>query len=355
MGHLDSAWQQSKPGRLRRPGLLLIVVLVLLAHLVVAWLVKGLLANWSFPAPTEQMLFAQLVQPPSPPLPSPAPAVPSVPKASPSLPPVAAPPPPGPTAAVSTELKPQASSPQDPYLGALEKTEALRLSRPADLMPNQGVLPLRAYWGRYDQGGQLLGEGEIVMHYPTPAQYQVALRARALGWLSLLVSGEVGIKSEGILTSAGLSPMHFEQVTPRRGRVESRFDPVARLAVLRPTQDPMPIPVGTQDRLSVVFQLAWLGESQPGGLRPGQRFDLPLATLSEVRMLTFHASDREDLAFPGGMVVPTIKVVSDPFQFRRVGQIQIWLDQADRHMPARILYTEPDGRALDFLAIRAPQ
>ena len=240
-------------------------------------------------------------------------------------------------------------------LGTLDKAEGLRLSRPADLMPSQGAIPLQAYWGRYDQGGQLLGEGEIVMNYPTPAQYQVALTARALGWLSVLVSGPVGIKSEGILTPSGLSPMRFEQVTPRRGRVESRFDPAARSAVLRPNQDPIPTPAGTQDRLSVVFQIAWLGESQPGGLRPGQRFDLPLATLSEVRMLTFHASDREELVFPGGLLLPTIKVVSDPFQFRRVGQIQIWLDQADRHMPARILYTEPDGRALDFLAIRAPQ
>jgi hypothetical protein len=216
-------------------------------------------------------------------------------------------------------------------------------------------MPLLAYWGRYDQGGSLLGRGELSLTYPTPAQYRVQLRAEALGWLALLVRGEVSLVSEGLLSPSGLSPLRFEQVTPRRGRLESRFDPAARQAMLRPNQDPVLMPLGTQDRLSVVFHLAWLGEAQPGGLRPGQRFDVPMATLSEVRTLTFHATDREELAFPGGIVVTALRLVSDPIQFRRLGQIQIWLDQADRHMPARILYTEPDGRALDFLAVRAPQ
>lgn len=355
MGHLDFAWRQSKPHPAGPPGLLLVLGLVLLAHLLLAWLANGLLINWSFQASPEQLVSARLIRPPSaqPTVPKPA-ARPQPPTKRPADV-VTAASPQTPTVQPLAQAPPQPSSIADVDLGSLEKAEGLRLSRPADLMPDQGAIPMQAYLGRYDQGGQLLGQGEIVMSYPTPAQYQVALTARALGWLSLLVSGEVGIKSEGILTPSGLSPMRFEQVTPRRGRVESRFDPAARSAVLRPNQDPIPTPLGTQDRLSVVFQLAWLGESQPGGLRPGQRFDLPLATLSEVRMLTFHASDREELVFPGGLLLPTIKIISDPFQFRRVGQIQIWLDQADRHMPARILYTEPDGRALDFLAIRAPQ
>lgn len=352
MGHLDFAWRQSKPHTASPLGLPLVLLLVLLAHLLVAWLAGGLLSDWSFQSPREQLVSARLIMPaPAPPPPAARPQ----PATKPPADVVAAAPSPTTLSQPSAVLSPPTPSMTGAELGPLEKAEGLRMSRPADLMPSQGAIPLQAYWGRYDQGGQLLGEGDIVMNYPTPAQYQVALTARALGWLSVLVSGPVGIKSEGILTPSGLSPMRFEQLTPRRGRVESRFDPAARSAVLRPNQDPIPIPAGTQDRLSVVFQIAWLGESQPGGLRPGQRFDLPLATLSEVRMLTFHASDREDLVFPGGLLLPTIKVVSDPFQFRRLGQIQIWLDQADRHMPARILYTEPDGRALDFLAIRAPQ
>jgi hypothetical protein len=354
MGHLDFAWRQSKPGQARRPGLGLVILAVLLAHLVATWVAAVLMVGWPTHRAAERVLYAQIVQPTPPAIAQPSKPVrstaqaPAMPAPSPTL-----------QQPAPTELS-QTPSGQlevltDTDLGGLTPAEALRLSRPADLMPSQGAMPMRAYWGRYDEGGQLLGEGEVVMSYPTPAQYQVSLSARALGWLSLLVSGEVSIKSEGILTPSGLSPLRFEQNTPRRGRVESRFDPASRSAVLRPNQSPLPIPLGTQDRLSVVFQIAWLGESQPGGLRPGQRFDLPMATLSEVRNLRFHAGDFEELVFPGGLLLPTIKVVSDPFEFRRVGQIQIWLDQADRHMPARILYTEPDGRALDFLAIRAPQ
>ncbi|NBT72852.1 MAG: hypothetical protein EBT14_01515, partial [Betaproteobacteria bacterium] len=195
MGHLDFAWRQSKPHPAGPPGLLLVFGLVLLAHLLAAWLANGLLINWSLQASPEQLVSARLIRPP--------PARPTVPKpAARPQPPTK---PPADVAAASSQtprVQPLAQAPPQPSsitevdLGSLEKAEGLRLSRPADLMPDQGAIPMQAYLGRYDQGGQLLGQGEIVMSYPTPAQYQVALTARALGWLSLLVSGEVGIKSE---------------------------------------------------------------------------------------------------------------------------------------------------------------
>jgi len=329
--------------------------LVLLAHLLLSWWLSGL--QWLGPGPQSPTALEVRLVPPALTAPAkPTPRPPPSPKPSKAEPVPVAASPATPAVDQATAQAPESRPAGDPLgPGGLSRAEAQRLERPTDLMPQQGAMPLLAYWGRYDQGGSLLGRGELSLTYPTPAQYRVQLRAEALGWLALLVRGEVSLVSEGLLSPSGLSPLRFEQVTPRRGRLESRFDPAARQAMLRPNQDPVLMPLGTQDRLSVVFHLAWLGEAQPGGLRPGQRFDVPMATLSEVRTLTFHATDREELAFPGGIVVTALRLVSDPIQFRRLGQIQIWLDQADRHMPARILYTEPDGRALDFLAVRAPQ
>ena len=47
-----------------------------------------------------------------------------------------------------------------------------------------------------------------------------------------------------------------------------------------------------------------------------------------------------------------VRLVSERLQSDREGQIEIWLDAADQNLPVRILFSEPSGRALDFLVIR---
>ncbi len=220
-------------------------------------------------------------------------------------------------------------------------------------MPKPGVLAVEAYWGVHALDGQPLGRGEIRLEYPNPGEYALTLKAKAVGWLSVFVSEPVELMSAGQLGPDGLVPTRFKQNTPRRPPAESRFDPAAKTAQLAADAPVIPAPEGLQDRLSVAFQLAWIGESQPKGLEPGQRFEIPLATHKEVRTVAFQVGDPEDLVLPGGILVSALRVTSDPLQTRRMGQIDLWLDPADRHFPVRILYSEPGGRALDFLAIRS--
>lgn len=157
MGHLDFAWRQSKPHTATPLGLPLVLLLVLLAHLLVAWLAGGLLSDWSFQSPREQLVSARLIMPaPAPPPPAARPR----PATKPPADVVAAAPSPTTLSQPSAVLSPPTPSMTGAELGPLEKAEGLRLSRPADLMPSQGAIPLQAYWGRYDQGGQLLGEGD---------------------------------------------------------------------------------------------------------------------------------------------------------------------------------------------------
>lgn len=223
---------------------------------------------------------------------------------------------------------------------------------PIDRVPKSGALAMEAYWGEFGLDRQPLGRGEIVLGYPGDERYEIALVARAVGWLSAFVSGPVEIRSEGRLTPEGLVPERYRQNTPRRGLQESLFDPGANTARLKADGPLVPAPPGLQDRLSVVFQIAWIGESQQGGLTPGQRFSFPLATDRELKIVAFQVGDEEDLVLPGGILVPALRVTSDPIDTRRMGLIDVWLDPTDRHLPVRIRYTEPSGRALDFLAIR---
>lgn len=231
--------------------------------------------------------------------------------------------------------------------------QAVATTPPIDRVPKSGALAMEAYWGEFGLDRQPLGRGEIVLGYPGEERYEIALVARAVGWLSVFVSGPVEIRSEGKLTPEGLVPERYRQNTPRRGLQESVFDAGANTARLKADGPVVPAPAGLQDRLSVVFQIAWIGESQQGGLAPGQRFSFPLATDKELKNVAFQVGDEEDLVLPGGILVPALRVTSDPIDSRRMGLIDVWLDPTDRHLPVRIRYTEPSGRALDFLAIRS--
>ena len=310
---------------------------VLLLHvLVLAWL-SDTLVGWIRLLPSQEPSPVEVswVLPPPPVQPSPQTKV---------VPPFS------PPAAESSPIGPSPPQP-DP---APSTTESSPIPRPrAAEMPKPGVLAVEAYWGVHALDGQPLGRGEIRLEYPNPGEYTLTLTAKAVGWLSVFVSEPVELMSAGRLGPDGLVPTRFKQNTPRRPPAESRFDPTANTAQLNADAPVIPAPQGLQDRLSVAFQLAWIGESQPRGLEPGQRFEIPLATHKELRTVAFQVGDPEDLVLPGGILVSALRVTSDPFQTRRMGQIDLWLDPADRHFPVRILYSEPGGRALDFLAIRS--
>jgi hypothetical protein len=269
--------------------------------------------------------------------------------APPELPAAPRAPPPAPVAAPA----PDVATVQDPAPAAAEVAALPPSPKKAAEMPKSGALAIEAYWGTYALDGEPLGRGEIRLDYPNEKEYALTLSARAVGWVSVFVGGPVELKSAGEIGPDGLIPRSFKQNTPRRPASESRFDPLAKTAQFAADGPLITAPNGLQDRLSVAFQLAWMGESQPEGLQPGQRFDIPLATHKDVQTVRFQVGDPEDLVLPGGILVTALRVTSDPFQTRRMGQIDLWLDPTDRHFPVRILYTEPSGRALDFLAIRS--
>ncbi|MEY2776475.1 MAG: hypothetical protein RLY30_573 [Pseudomonadota bacterium] len=224
---------------------------------------------------------------------------------------------------------------------------------PRESLPESGTLAIQAFLGEYALGEDPLGVGEIRLSFPRPDRYEIELKARAQGWVSAVVSSEVAFRSEGALTPYGLQPTRYAQVTPFRGATESLFDP-EQGARLKPDSPWIYRPAGLQDRLSVVFQLAFLAQTRPEQFGSGQRHVIPMATDREIKPLAFTVGNPDELVLPGGILVNALLVESDPFEFRRQGRIKIWLDPADRFYPVRIQYSEPSGRMLDFIAIRTP-
>lgn len=342
--------------RLRRHWALGWLGLVLLVHLLLVLVLDRLTGRdaerLEQPGPLQVRL---LTLPPQPvlPKPLPAPTKPSLPQPSPD-------PPASPQTPLTQGISIAEATGPDPGGSAAQAPPERPTPPPApppppvrESLPRTGALAIQAFLGEYAFGQDPLGVGEIRLSFPDPDRYEIELRARARGWVAALVSGEVSFKSEGTLSPHGLKPSRYAQTTPFRGLTESLFDP-ERGARLKPDAAWTYLPAGLQDRLSVVFQLAFIAQTRPEQFGPGQRHVIPMATDREIKPLGFAVGDPEELVLPGGILVSALRVQSDPFEFRRQGRITLWLDPADRFYPVRIQYAEPSGRILDFIAIRNP-
>lgn len=324
------------------------------------------------PLPAEPVVLARLVSTPPPlppslrpvPAPAPTPPVPEPPAAPPepvtilSAPEAAVPLLPESLAVITNEAEDPSPQPQSESGTTTEATTSEEPPLPpAASLPLPGRIPMEAHLGEFELGAEPLGRGAIEISFPAEDRYRIRLTAEAQRWLKLLVKGQVLVESEGRLDSTGLVPDLYRQGRPGTSIKTSTFDWAKGEALLDDGAHRLPLEPGLQDRLSVAFQIGWTAErrTQAGqvGLPPGEEFRFAVASRGAIHRMTFRVSPPEDLVLPGGILVTAVRLTSDPLQTERAGTIDFWLDPADRHLPARIRYSEPSGRALDFLAIRA--
>lgn len=336
-----------------------------LAHILIAVGVVSVFQDLRGPSITPgSVARVQLLAPPPAPAPRPAPAPSVIPRPKPPpTAPLQTPPEnliaPEPLAEMSdSEIDPGEASGID--TGVTEAVGPLPAQSPepvtpamTELLPQSGEIRMQAYLGRYQLDSEPLGVGSLSVVFPEPDRYEIRLAAQAKGWASVFVRAPVAFESKGKLTVDGLVPETFESLTPFRGTVISSFDLLTGQATLSPGLPSVALPERYQDRLSVIFQLAWVGQTQPGALEFGARHTMTVAGTKAFRAATFTVEGTEDLVLPGGIVVSAIRLLSDKVSGRREGQIEVWLDPSDRYLPVRMLFRETSGQSIDFLAIRA--
>jgi hypothetical protein len=337
------------------------LALSVLVHALLVWLISiGLFRPVISVLPSLESIAIELASPepepePEPNLPQPEPEPPAA--QTPVLP----------MGAAEQELQPEPSpepdlsevQPVDALADATEASDAAPVEAAGQgpvgagpRLPVSGVLAVQAYLGRYALDGDPLGRGELWVEFPSPDRYRLRLWAKAEGWAAFFVREPVVFESKGRIDDQGLRPELYRQQTPFRGVSESRFDAESGTAVLEQGQAPLELPQDFQDRLSIIFQLSWLSQRNPDSLRYGGTTEVKIAGRRRFVEASFRAELPEDIVLPGGIVVTAVRLVSERLQSNREGQIEIWLDAADQNLPVRILFSEPSGRALDFLVIR---
>jgi hypothetical protein len=150
-------------------------------------------------------------------------------------------------------------------------------------------------------------------------------------------------RSSGRITAEGLAPRVFYDKS--RGEQAAHFDREGGRVTFSNNRPDALLAAGTQDRLSVVLQLASLVAGQPAQYPPGTQIAIPTASTRDAEPWIFVVESEEELALPGG-AVRALKLLRKPRkEFDQ--QIELWLAPRMDYAPVRVRLTNPNGDTLD--------
>ena len=161
------------------------------------------------------------------------------------------------------------------------------------------------------------------------------------GLLSLL--GEVRRTSRGEVTAAGLRPIEYEDLRPRREPARARFawDAGTLTQEFRDGPQAQPLPAHAQDRLSFLFA--------PAFHAPGSGvLEYHVADGKGVAHYVFDVAGHERVTVPAGEF-DALRLVKRDTDGRST---QIWLDARRSYLPLRVLVVQKDGTRVDQVATR---
>lgn len=168
--------------------------------------------------------------------------------------------------------------------------------------------------------------------------YRIVSESRAVGLLALFERRPLRLTSSGRLTAAGLRPQRFEGKRGDRDprQVRADFDWQGKqLTIARDGKtDTLPLPPGTQDRLSLMYQFMFIAPGRSQGLEfsitngrkldqyrytvhSGVEIDTPLGRMATVHFVKQHRPDQSGA--------------------------EIWLAPQHRYLPIKMLILEEDG------------
>ncbi len=170
-------------------------------------------------------------------------------------------------------------------------------------------------------------------------QYSARLAARVLVFTVLEQT------SAGLLNDRGILPDRFTNRSRSTERA-THFDREGqRLRYSNNAPDGKLLP-GTQDRLSINFQLAGLFNARPDAYAEGQTLRLPVTSTDQAEVWLFQVGRQAGLSTPAGEVVSRLLVRSPRREYDR--KVEVWLMPEFAHLPGRIRVTEPNGDYLDL-------
>ena len=168
--------------------------------------------------------------------------------------------------------------------------------------------------------------------------YHIESVSKAVGLLALFKPETIRVVSEGSVTSKGLRPITFtnKRELDSERNVSADFDWATNRITLndRAGKRTLPLPAGTQDRLSAMYQFLFLS------LKNATTLDFHMTNGSKVDIYNYLITPNQSVTVPLG----TFKAiyVASP-QITGESRTEIWLATEHANFPCKMVITDPDG------------
>lgn len=176
-------------------------------------------------------------------------------------------------------------------------------------------------------------------------RYRLETSAQATGMIALVYSGQLTQASEGRVGPGGLMPESYREKRGRRPERSLRFDWETHRMFGSGDPPEVALPEGTQDRLSLAYQLGLLVRQDERRAQAGARFDVPLAAMRSIDVVTVTADGSSSLRINGSSV-SAVK-----FEIRgerhKGDRIDVWLSPQQSMLPLRIRFLDDGNKVID--------
>lgn len=190
------------------------------------------------------------------------------------------------------------------------------------------------------KGGLKLGQIEETFSRDQD-RYTIISTTRATGLMAVFKPGKITISSSGIITGNGLRPLKFSDLREGDEHKNRRaeFDWATQQLTLIQQEQPsvVPLPDGTQDRLSAMYQFVFLA------LEKADTLNFSMTNGRKLDLYQYRITAEQTVKTPLG-TFKALYVASVPEA--GANTTEIWLAVEHANFPYKMTITDPDGGQL---------
>lgn len=171
--------------------------------------------------------------------------------------------------------------------------------------------------------------------------YKIESTWKAVGLLAMFKPETIQVTSTGNVTAQGLRPLTFihNRKLDSKRNARADFDWNANRITLtnRHGVRTLPLPAGTQDRLSAMYQFMFVS------LQNAAKYDLNMTNGSKIDVYNFVITPNQNVTVPLGtfkaLYVASPKIANE-------NRTEIWLATEHAYFPYKMVITDEDGSTL---------
>lgn len=168
----------------------------------------------------------------------------------------------------------------------------------------------------------------------------------------ILFVGDIFFKSSGKIDEYGISPDFYSEKVGKRNRAVE-FDRAKQELLFSSNKTVMPLPLGVQDRFSIIFQLSALVTGNPDIDLEGVARKIPIADVSRLDDWIFISQgDVEIFDQQSEKLIMARHFLRSARNENDHRRLEVWLAKDLDWLPIKIKQTEPNGTTYELTLIK---